>query len=137
MTQRRIIDCLSPQDLEARIHLPSLESVSINVVRFTPKVRQIAALDIPESTASKIAVSFSELIALGLPPILPLFHVFGALAQFERTLISERVTAGLQAARNRGRIGGRPKAISSEKLTAILEAVDSGMSKPRNTETNV
>ncbi len=58
-----------------------------------------------------------------------LFHVFGALAQFERTLISERVTAGLEAARNRGRIGGRPRAISSEKLTAILEAVDSGMSK--------
>jgi len=58
-----------------------------------------------------------------------LFHVFGALAQFERALISERVTAGLQAARDKGRIGGRPRAISSEKLTAILEAVDSGMSK--------
>ncbi len=58
-----------------------------------------------------------------------LFHVFGALAQFERALISERVTAGLEAARNRGKVGGRPKAISSEKLEAILEALESGVSK--------
>ncbi len=58
-----------------------------------------------------------------------LFHVFGALAQFERALISERVTAGLEAARNRGRVGGRPKAISSEMLEAILEALKSGVSK--------
>jgi len=58
-----------------------------------------------------------------------LFHVFGALAQFERVLISERVNAGLEAARNRGRIGGRPRAIGLEKLAAILEALDSGLSK--------
>ena len=58
-----------------------------------------------------------------------LFHAFGALAQFERSLISERVTAGLDAARSRGRVGGRPRAISSEQLSAIMEAVDSGMSK--------
>lgn len=58
-----------------------------------------------------------------------LFHVFGALAQFERALISERVNAGLEAARNQGRIGGRPCAISPEKLDAILEALDSGTSK--------
>ena len=37
-----------------------------------------------------------------------LFHVFGALAQFERSLIQERVQAGLAAARRRGRHGGRP-----------------------------
>lgn len=58
-----------------------------------------------------------------------LSHVFGALAQFERALISERVTAGLEAARSRGRVGGRPRAISPEKLDAILEAIDSGVSK--------
>src|SRR5271166_4430708 len=40
-----------------------------------------------------------------------LFHVFGALAQFERSLIQERVQAGLAAARRRGRRGGRPTAI--------------------------
>jgi DNA invertase Pin-like site-specific DNA recombinase len=37
------------------------------------------------------------------------FHIFGALAEFERNLIRERTVAGLQAARARGRLGGRPK----------------------------
>jgi DNA invertase Pin-like site-specific DNA recombinase len=37
------------------------------------------------------------------------FHLFGALAEFERNLIRERTMAGLQAARARGRKGGRPK----------------------------
>ena len=57
------------------------------------------------------------------------FHVFGALAQYERALVKERVTAGLAAARHRGRIGGRPPAISSEKLAAIVESLRGGMSK--------
>src|ERR687895_1978990 len=38
------------------------------------------------------------------------FHIFGALAEFERDIIRERTQAGLQAARARGRKGGRPKA---------------------------
>ncbi len=58
-----------------------------------------------------------------------LFHVFGALAQFERSLIKERVNAGLAAAKKRGRIGGRPRAIPQEKMDAILEALKNGMSK--------
>jgi DNA invertase Pin-like site-specific DNA recombinase len=37
------------------------------------------------------------------------FHIFGALAEFERNLIKERTVAGLSAARARGRLGGRPK----------------------------
>jgi DNA invertase Pin-like site-specific DNA recombinase len=57
------------------------------------------------------------------------FHIFGALAQFERALIKERVTAGLAAARHRGRIGGRPPAIPPEKLDAIVESLRGGMSK--------
>lgn len=58
-----------------------------------------------------------------------LFQVFGALAQYERALIQERVVAGLAAARKRGRIGGRPQAITGEKLDAIVAALDGGMSK--------
>ncbi len=38
-----------------------------------------------------------------------IFHIFGALAEFERNLIRERTMAGLAAARARGRKGGRPK----------------------------
>ena len=44
-----------------------------------------------------------------------IFHLFGALAEFERNLIRERTTAGLKAARARGRTGGRPKALSPSK----------------------
>jgi DNA invertase Pin-like site-specific DNA recombinase len=58
-----------------------------------------------------------------------LFHIFGALAQFERTLIQERVIAGLTAAKRRGRVGGRPQAITGEKLETIIAALDGGMSK--------
>src|SRR5438874_7501482 len=38
-----------------------------------------------------------------------IFHIFGALAEFEREVIRERTNAGLQASRARGRLGGRPK----------------------------
>lgn len=58
-----------------------------------------------------------------------LFHIFGALAQFERSLIQERVQAGLAAARRRGRRGGRPIAIDAEKLAAVIAALDGGATK--------
>src|SRR5215212_4799554 len=44
------------------------------------------------------------------------FHIFGALAQFERALIQERTNAGLASARARGRFGGRPKKLTSEQI---------------------
>lgn len=44
------------------------------------------------------------------------FHVFSALAEFERDLIRERTMAGLRAARARGRVGGRPRTMSPEKV---------------------
>ena len=44
------------------------------------------------------------------------FHLFGALAEFERDIISERTKAGLLAARARGRIGGRPKVMTDDKI---------------------
>jgi DNA invertase Pin-like site-specific DNA recombinase len=47
------------------------------------------------------------------------FHVFGALAEFERDLIRERTHAGLQAARARGRLFGRPKALSPTKVAQL------------------
>ncbi|MBY6117481.1 recombinase family protein [Mameliella alba] len=44
------------------------------------------------------------------------FHIFGALAEFERGIIRERTTAGLKAARARGRTGGRPPALAAADL---------------------
>jgi len=46
------------------------------------------------------------------------FHVFGAMAEFERSIIRERTKAGLDAARARGRTGGRPPALSAKDVAA-------------------
>jgi DNA invertase Pin-like site-specific DNA recombinase len=48
------------------------------------------------------------------------FHIFGALAEFERDIIRERTQAGLTAARSRGRKGGRPKALTPKKQEQAL-----------------
>jgi DNA invertase Pin-like site-specific DNA recombinase len=53
-----------------------------------------------------------------------IFHIFGALAEFERNLIRERTTAGLMAARARGRKGGRPKALSARQLSIARDLYD-------------
>ena len=47
-----------------------------------------------------------------------IFHIFGALAEFERSIIRERTNAGLESARARGRMGGRPRGLSDEDLVA-------------------
>src|SRR5947209_655941 len=52
-----------------------------------------------------------------------IFHVFGALAEFERDLIRERTNAGLAAARARGRTGGRPKAFGNPKKLAMAKTL--------------
>lgn len=49
-----------------------------------------------------------------------IFHVFGALAEFERELIRERTNAGLASARARGRKGGRPKALSETEIDMAI-----------------
>lgn len=49
-----------------------------------------------------------------------IFHIFGALAEFERNLISERTIAGLQAARARGRQGGRPNKLGVDKQSLTI-----------------
>jgi DNA invertase Pin-like site-specific DNA recombinase len=48
------------------------------------------------------------------------FHIFGALAEFERNLIQERTQAGLAAARARGRMGGRPKSLNKDKREVVI-----------------
>jgi DNA invertase Pin-like site-specific DNA recombinase len=50
------------------------------------------------------------------------FHIFAALAEFERSIIRDRTRAGLDAARARGRVGGRPSALS-EKDRVIVAAL--------------
>jgi DNA invertase Pin-like site-specific DNA recombinase len=52
------------------------------------------------------------------------FHLFAALAEFERNLIRERTQAGLVAARSRGRKGGRPKALDLAKRQLVVRLYD-------------
>ena len=47
-----------------------------------------------------------------------IFHIFGALAEFERSMIRERTIAGLRSARAQGRVGGRPPAMSEDDILA-------------------
>jgi DNA invertase Pin-like site-specific DNA recombinase len=47
------------------------------------------------------------------------FHIFGALAEFEREIIRERTQAGLASARSRGKVGGRPKALSAKEVRIL------------------
>lgn len=58
-----------------------------------------------------------------------LLHLFGALAQYERALARERIMAGLEAASKRGRRGGRPRSLSTEKEEAIRKMLKEGGSK--------
>jgi DNA invertase Pin-like site-specific DNA recombinase len=52
------------------------------------------------------------------------FHLFGALAQFEREIIRDRTVAGLTAARARGRVGGRPSKLSVEQRRQARKMYD-------------
>ena len=52
------------------------------------------------------------------------FHIFGALAEFERNLIVERTRAGLDAARSRGRSGGRRRALDPDQLRNVQKLLE-------------
>lgn len=49
------------------------------------------------------------------------FHIFGALAEFESSLIRERTVAGLTAAKKRGKIGGRPNILDEKKKNILIK----------------
>jgi DNA invertase Pin-like site-specific DNA recombinase len=70
--------------------------------------------------------SLQEAIDTTTPGGKLVFHVFAALAEFERDLIRERTAAGLAAARVRGRRGGRPWVLTGHKLQVALEMYASG-----------
>ena len=56
------------------------------------------------------------------------FHVMGAVGQFERDLISDRTKAGLVAASAAGRVGGRPRALSPSQVAHAMQLIESGES---------
>ena len=70
--------------------------------------------------------SLTESLDTSTPGGRLIFHVFGALAEFERDLIRERTNAGLVAARARGRTGGRPSVWTPEKLQTAQDLLAQG-----------
>ena len=62
--------------------------------------------------------------AVRLAPQVDIFNQFAAVAEFERNLIRERTKAGLNAARARGRLGGRPKALDKNKQAIAVTLYD-------------
>ena len=54
------------------------------------------------------------------------FHIFGGLAEFERSIIRERVNAGLKAAKARGKVGGRPRSVSDDDIAAAKAMLKDG-----------
>ena len=78
-------------------------------------IEQVEALDDLDAGFK----SLQESIDTTTPGGRLIFHIFGALAEFERDMIRRRTMAGLRAAEARGRTGGRPRAISEEDLPTI------------------
>jgi DNA invertase Pin-like site-specific DNA recombinase len=68
--------------------------------------------------------SLSESIDTTTPAGRLIFHVFASIAQFERELISERTREGLKAARRRGRVGGRPPALTDLQKSEVRRMRD-------------
>lgn len=65
--------------------------------------------------------SITEKIETGSAAGKLVFHVFAALAEFERNLIRERTQAGLTAARARGRVGGRKHALNDKQIREVKQ----------------
>lgn len=72
-------------------------------------------------------MSLTENIDTTTPTGRLVFHIFGALGQFERDLIRERTSAGLQAAAARGRKGGRPRVLDNAKIVKARQLVEEGL----------
>jgi DNA invertase Pin-like site-specific DNA recombinase len=71
--------------------------------------------------------SLTEAIDTTTPGGRLIFHVFGALGQFERDLIRERTKAGLAAAATRGRKGGRKPVVTEDKLQRAKDYIANGL----------
>jgi DNA invertase Pin-like site-specific DNA recombinase len=64
------------------------------------------------------------------------FHVMASLAQMERELIAERTKAGLEVARNRGRVGGRKRLMTRSRIEAARKLLEGGL-PPRDVAQNL
>jgi DNA invertase Pin-like site-specific DNA recombinase len=71
-------------------------------------------------------VSITDAIDTSSPGGMLVFHLLGAIAEFERSLIQERTRAGLAEARRKGKVGGRPKKMTGKDVTAAKALLTDG-----------
>ncbi|MGL4528103.1 MAG: recombinase family protein [Aestuariivirga sp.] len=70
--------------------------------------------------------SITDAIDTSSPGGMLVFHMLGAIAEFERSLIQERTRAGLVEARRRGKVGGRPKKLTEKDVSAARAMLADG-----------
>lgn len=58
-----------------------------------------------------------------------IFHIFATIAEYERSMIRERVNAGLDVARKKGRYGGRPNSLSEKDKQMAIAMLKGGATK--------
>ena len=78
--------------------------------------------------------SVTEAIDTNTPGGRLLFHVVVAISEFERDLIRERTQTGWKAARAKGRIGGRPRRMTEDKINAVRKLLASGVTVKETAE---
>jgi DNA invertase Pin-like site-specific DNA recombinase len=118
-----------PITLTPRFPPPRVKSriFSLYLINIAFRVDSISSLEKKEVGFKSI----QESIDTTSPGGRLIFHVFGALAEFERSMIKDRTLAGLAAARARGRLGGRPTKFTSAKLQMAQKLLsDKGVSVP-------
>ena len=95
--------------------------------RLARSVRQLVQT-VHDLDARNIALrSLTEAIDTASPGGRLVFHVFASIAEFERGLIQERTSVGLDAARRQGRTGGRPRALDADKIAIARALLASGI----------
>lgn len=112
----RLLDQLRPGDV---VLVPKYDRLARSLVDLLDIVSQI-------ETNKAGFRSLAEDIDTTTPAGRLIFHVFASIAQFERERIRERTMEGLQAARAKGRIGGRPPALSEDQKAEVLRLKSEG-----------
>jgi DNA invertase Pin-like site-specific DNA recombinase len=102
--------------------------VCVKLDRLARSVRHLTEMAAELEACGVALVVIDQAIDTSTPAGRLLFNVLGSIAEFERDLIRERVTAGLAAAKRRGQTLGRPKALDARGAARVRRLRDSGHS---------
>jgi DNA invertase Pin-like site-specific DNA recombinase len=103
---------------DAMSHLRAGDALMVwKLDRLGRSVRQLVDFTAQLEARGVQFVSLTDGIDTGTPAGRFFFHVMAAMAEMERDLVRERTTAGLTAAKARGRLGGRPTKLTAQQVT--------------------